>query len=336
MTLAFPRHLRVSGEDVARARLVAALAAADRGWHIFPLRMTAKRPIHKHWETEATCDPDQIRGWWRCYPYANIGIACQPSHLLVVDLDGPRGPIPAEWAQRGVRHGRDSLALIAAAHGQADPVDTFTVATPRAGEHRYFCLPDGVTVPGTVGARGRGLGWGIDTRNRHGLVTASGSVQVIDNRIVPYRIVQDVPVAAAPPWLITALSPSETPNPVDSPAPSRARTPDDTSELGRRIDAYVTAAINGEAHKVRAAAPGHRHITLYAAAAALGELAANDWLSDEEITAVLTDAARPHIGIQDFTADEVADTIRDGIAKGRTRPRVFPRSLSARHYPPTA
>lgn len=88
------------------ALLAAALAAADRGWHVHPLRPGAKTPAlhgeercprtgectggHRRWEQRATTDPKRIERAWAHAPY-NIGIATGPSGLVVVDLDMPKG-----------------------------------------------------------------------------------------------------------------------------------------------------------------------------------------------------------------------------------------------------
>ena len=72
--------------------LSAALDYAARGWHVFPLRPGQKRPaLQSDWEGRATTDPDRIRGCWEHDDY-NIGIACGPSGLVVVDLDTPKEP----------------------------------------------------------------------------------------------------------------------------------------------------------------------------------------------------------------------------------------------------
>src|SRR5690349_6896433 len=58
--------------------LTAALSAAGRGWHVFPLRPDDKRPAIERWEQRATTDPDRIRRCWTAGPYG-IGLACGPS-----------------------------------------------------------------------------------------------------------------------------------------------------------------------------------------------------------------------------------------------------------------
>ena len=63
---------------------------------------------------------------------------------------------------------------------------------------------------------------------------------------------------------------------------------------------------------------------LFAAAAALGELAVNGWITDAAITHYLTDAGRRHLGVAGFSWTELTTTIRDGIKTGREKPRHIP------------
>ncbi|GAB2959475.1 bifunctional DNA primase/polymerase [Saccharothrix stipae] len=96
-------------------RYRAALAAAARGWPVVPLRPHGKVPALRGWDDEATLDRDRIRHWWSRRAY-NVGISCGAAELLVVDLDVP--------------HGREAFARRAWQHGEEDPRDTYTVATP--------------------------------------------------------------------------------------------------------------------------------------------------------------------------------------------------------------
>lgn len=57
--------------------LTSALAAAERGWHVFPLLPDSKRPAIAGWEQRATTDPIRIRLCWDSGPF-NIAIACGP------------------------------------------------------------------------------------------------------------------------------------------------------------------------------------------------------------------------------------------------------------------
>lgn len=316
MTAIVPSAAIAHPRPFAGELLRAALEAAERGWPVFPLIPCGKKPAIERWQQRATCDPGRIRRWWTRYPRCNVGISCGPAGLLVLDLDAAHGRVPEQWARHGVTHGRDVLGLLAQLAGEPDPVDTFTVATPRGGEHRYFHRPPEARLRSTVGARGRGLGWHVDTRGPGALVTAPGSLATVHGVPVPYTVTGDLPVAILPAWLVTALTPLP-------PPPPEAVPPLRLPVTSRRVTAYVQAALDAECRNVAAATEGHRHVTVFAAAAALGELLGNGWISAAEITQRLTDAARRHLGVADFDRAELSRTIRDGIAAGREHPRVL-------------
>ena len=67
--------------------LRAALAYAGLGWAVHPLRPRDKRPLLRDWPHKATTDGRVIQDWWVRWPEANIGVACGPSGLFVIDLD---------------------------------------------------------------------------------------------------------------------------------------------------------------------------------------------------------------------------------------------------------
>ncbi|MEV6558316.1 bifunctional DNA primase/polymerase [Nocardia sp. NPDC051756] len=105
-----------------------ALQAAERGWHVFPLRRNAKTPaLEGDWTIHATTDPDQIRNWWNTNPHRNIAIATGLSGLLVIDIDiehrRPGSPSKPPTSQQ-------LLARLAAVTGDGDDLRTFAVRTP--------------------------------------------------------------------------------------------------------------------------------------------------------------------------------------------------------------
>ncbi|MBN6052709.1 bifunctional DNA primase/polymerase [Nonomuraea sp. RK-328] len=155
-----------------------ALAAAARGWHVFPLTPSDKTPLEgMSWKRQATTDPQVIRRIWAHRPY-NVGIACGPSRLLVVDLDVPKPGEhpPAPWDLPGVRDGSDVFALICEQASQPVPLETFQVRTRRGGLHLYFTAPHSPALGNTSGDKGNGLGWKIDTRGDGGYVVGPGSI----------------------------------------------------------------------------------------------------------------------------------------------------------------
>ncbi|MFD1151139.1 bifunctional DNA primase/polymerase [Saccharothrix hoggarensis] len=270
-------------------RYRAALAAAARGWPVVPLRPHAKTPALRGWDDAATLDRRRIRHWWSRRPY-NVGISCGAAGLLVVDLDVP--------------HGREAFARRAWQHGAEDPRDTYTVATPSGGEHRYFRAPD-VPLGNTVGR----IAPHVDTRGVGGYVVAAGSL-LGHHR---YRVVRDGPVADAPEWLVAALTP---PPPDHPPIPAQRPSP-------RRVAAYRAAVVDGEVERVREARPGGRAHTLFTAACRLGELVGAGWLDEATVTSLLLAAASAHDGVEGWTAREAARHVENGIAAGRRRPRVL-------------
>lgn len=296
-----------------RQLLAAALWCAAQGWAVFPLKAGRKTPAVEGWQQWATTDTSAIVSWWRCHPADNIGIACGPSGLLVLDLDAPRGP-----SAQTLPHGRQVLADLSRRLGQPDPVETFTVATPGGPEnqHRFFQQPPGHRLRSSVGTARRGLGRGVDTRGEGGLVVAPGSLVDIDGVPLAYKVIRDLPVAPLPRWLAARLAPPPPPTPVP-----RQRVPD---AADARVAAYVQAAVAGEVRRVSTAELGGRHEAVLAAARSLGQLAANGWISDTAITQHLVDAARRHVGVDGFTWNELTSAIRDGITYGRRLPRVIP------------
>ncbi|MFE5674027.1 bifunctional DNA primase/polymerase [Streptomyces erythrochromogenes] len=219
--------------------LAHAIAAAERGWHVFPLRPRDKRPAghperscpgtgrcsggHRTPEQRATTDPDLLTAAWTQAPY-NIGIATGPSGLLVVDLDTLK-PTDEEGTPDGVK----AFEALCERAGQAVPT-TYRVRTARGGMHLYFTQPHGARVGST---RGR-LGKRIDTRGWGGYVVAPGS-STPDGA---YTVIDSITPTPLPGWLLEAL----TPPPAAAPA---VLTPAHTS--GRRLADVVlereTAAV---------------------------------------------------------------------------------------------
>ncbi|GAB2722237.1 bifunctional DNA primase/polymerase [Kitasatospora kifunensis] len=277
--------------------LTAALAAAEHGWHVFPLLPDSKRPAVAAWEQRATTDPDRIRRCWTSGSY-NIGIACGPSRLLVIDLDTPKpGAVPpSQWAEAQVRDGADVLAALCEEHRQQYPADTYTVATPSGGTHHYFTAPTGTALRNTAGQRGSGLGWLIDTRASGGYVVAAGST--VDGR--RYNVVHSTAAAQLPDWITQRLAPP--PKPVAPMVRLDGRT-------AASRPAYAAAALRNETANVATAPEGTRNWVLTRAARALGRFVANGKLSRSEVEQALKGAAE-HAGL---TAREADATITNAL-----------------------
>ncbi|WP_171166815.1 bifunctional DNA primase/polymerase [Streptomyces sp. I05A-00742] len=284
--------------------LDAALATAERGWKIFPIWRTGKRPAVRAWEQRATTDVARIFRCWAASDF-NVGIATGPSKLVVIDLDVPKHDqdLPPAGTLHAVTTGADALAKLAADHEQPFPGDTYTVRTASGGTHLYFAAPQDVELRNTVGA----LGWKIDTRAAGGCVVGAGSV--VNGK--PYTCVNDVDPAPLPLWLVDLLRPMELPpqEPV-------------TVTLGSdRRSGYLKAAVDGELAKV-ANSPEHEHNNaLYLAAIALGQLVAGGELSGAEVTEWLVTAAL-RVGQGER---EARRTVASGLKTGARRPRTVTR-----------
>jgi hypothetical protein len=281
-----------------------ALAAADLGWHVFPCAPGSKRPALKdNWQDLATTDPDRIRAWWGCEAY-NIGIACGPSGLVVIDLDLDTARDASRVAEGPgtPASGAVSLDLLCRAHGQRYPGGTYTVDTPSGGCHLYFTAP-ATPVRNSAGRAGPL----IDVRADGGYVVGAGSR--IGERAYAARG-DFLPLTLPfPAWIARLLAG----DPVPLPAPRPLPFPDVSA--GR---AYALAALREETRRVADARPGTRNDTLNRAAFSLGQLVAARLLPPLPVMTSLADAAAC-AGLPD---DEARRTIRSGMAAGARKPRA--------------
>jgi hypothetical protein len=160
---------------------------------VFPLWPGSKRPAIRGWQQHATTDPGILAVWWERRSY-NVGVACGPSGLLVVDIDDP----------------------VAEPEGLPP---TYTVSTPR-GEHRYYSTDlgrPGLSSAGVLGSR-------VDTRGAGGYVVAAGSILRCAGGPRFYRACLPAAVARAPSWLQEALESSRREAGPDSRLPAGGRS----------------------------------------------------------------------------------------------------------------
>jgi Bifunctional DNA primase/polymerase, N-terminal len=240
----------------------AAVEAARRGWAVFPCRPGDKRPAVADWEHRACADPGRVGRYWPSDQH-NIGIACGPSRLVVVDLD-THVPLPDDWRLPGVHDGRDVLALLAEWAGQTWPT-TYTVKTPTGGLHLYYTAPDGPEIRNSAGR----IGPAVDVRGCGGYVLAAGSV--LDERAYPgnpgcrelvtggrpYEMADDRCPESLPAWLAVLAADGE-------PSVRPAGRPGQHAAPGARLQGLIDTVRRGQ--------EGDRNGPLYWAARRAAEM----------------------------------------------------------------
>lgn len=192
-----------------------AITAVQQGFTVFPVQPGEKTP-HKlypdkpytiRWSEEWTTDLDRIIKIWSWSPAANIGIACKPSGLLVVDCDVAKGENQLSGTAYAALHeklgplvdGHDVLREVCARHGgDWDELnDTYRVCTRNYGLHLYYRWPDGVKASQASLVKGV-----LDIRcnggERGGYVLGAGSVVGRGT----YTAENASPIRPAPRWLV--------------------------------------------------------------------------------------------------------------------------------------
>jgi hypothetical protein len=186
--------------------LQTALAYANKGVRVIPIKQGEKRPPMSGWQNAATTDPTTIQQWFEGqFKDCGLGIAtgeCRNRYLIVVDID-----------DREQYRGSDTLADLEQLHGKLP--DTLEVITGSGGRHIYF-LTD---APIRNEASGK-LGQGIDIRGIGGQVLAPPTVhpngkeyQWADDRSIADHKPADMPL-----WMVLLLTAKAEPATPNTPA----------------------------------------------------------------------------------------------------------------------
>lgn len=207
---------------------------------------------------DASCDPDQIRQWWRRWPHANIGLRCG-IWFDVIDIDGPQG--------------RESLQRFLAARAQ-EPIGGPRVRTGSGGWHLYVA-PTG--LPDKIGVLDH-----VDYRAADRYVVAPPSRHPQTGR--PYRWVPGRGIDTPPGHLPPALQELLTPRRAQHPAVATVRS-------ATRDHPYGRSALQAEAAAVAAAPKGRRNDQLWRSARSLYTLVAGGVLEEPEVEQALRIAA---------------------------------------------
>jgi Bifunctional DNA primase/polymerase, N-terminal/AAA domain len=263
-----------------------ALAYAARGWHVFPCAAGGKTPLTRNGFKDATTDPAIIAEWWKAEH--NIGIACGPAGLLILDEDR-----------------FNALQAYAERHGHTIP-PTYTVKTSK-GRHYYFAMPAGANLGNAPGVFKE---WGIDVRGVGGYVIAAGSRHETG---ALYEVEDDREPAPLPDWVINAIG--------TKPQPKTATTADalPDGEPKTVTRAYVETAVNNElAELARHTTPDtDRNEQLNISAGNIAKYFHTGVPDEEDMRAKLTEIAL-EIGLD---PGEIPGTIRSAFRHGKDNPK---------------
>lgn len=262
-----------------------ALAIFDAGYAPFPCAANTKTPLVK-WTVDYATSQDQVVDWWTDWPEDNIGINCQESNLLAVDLDGVDAAraFARLWTAMESKH--------------PNYYGTPIIQTPH-GWHYYYDLPD----PPLHNTKSS-LMPGVDTRAAGGMVVGPGSV--IDG--VPYQLVSGdlTRTRPVPGWLIGRLREFE--KTVSSPV---------SLDGEAWPEALARLRVDQKCGELRRTPEGRRNVKLYKVAFALRPARAA--LGPEVVRALLTDAALE----TDLSESAINDTITSAwkpLAVASSRP----------------
>jgi hypothetical protein len=213
----------------------AAIELARRAVAVFPCAVNGKVPLTPHGCKDASTIEAQVDAWWTEEPSANLGIACGPSKLVVIDVD-----------MRPDLDGQSSLALLEAELGRL-PL-TRRATTPSGGEHVYFKAPgEDVEIRNSAGK----VGVGIDIRADGGYVIAPPSVY--GGKVYAWSTKHSVAELPAP-WIeLLRSKPPET-------WAFASRPPPKTN--GKRAEAYYWSALNNEGEELARTPEGSRNHAL--------------------------------------------------------------------------
>ncbi len=268
------------------------------GWPRFPCNPEPgpahKRPLTEHGFHDASTDPAIIAAWQRRWPGALIGVPTGAAiGAVVLDID----------VKRPEANGYDTLDDL----GFAILPDTPMVHTASGGLHLYFRRP-AAGLRNTGGARGRGIGPGLDWRGDGGyvIVPSPGSGYSWD----PHWNLDTVPLTEVP----AALLPRE----VEREAAAEPVKP----ETG--LSRYAEAALDSACRKIITAPAGEQEATINGEAFAIGTLAGADAIPASFARRALEWAARQipnHDPRRPWLGREIEAKVARAFAEGQRQPR---------------
>jgi hypothetical protein len=288
----------------------AALAHAKNGFYVIPLVENSKRPLISDWQNRATTNPLQIDSWWTEHPNANIGIACEVSNLIVIDLDTSKGAVPpSSWNDLGVKNGEDVFREICKKAGDAQLFETYSVNTPSGGKHLYFydqniAIRQGTEVNGW---------WRVDTRSKGGYIVAEGSrlLNTANGDTGQYRSIGNHSVVLnLPTWLRNELSPKAIKENFISSSSIPVLSVSSTTTFSRE---FAEQVLSERCTLIRNTTEGSRNQSLIKHATYIGKIIGMGSLDEKMASQSLLEAAI----LSGLTQFESVNAIKAGIKYGK-------------------
>jgi putative DNA primase/helicase len=166
------------------------------GVHAEP-KDVGKHPMIGEWNTRATDDAETVKSWWERNPENNIGVYCQGSGFIVIDVDPRSGGVDS-FEQFKEMLGQDLPDTAEAMTGTY----TYQGQTYR-GRHIYFRVPDGEQFIGNLKSAGL---QGIDIKhNGYVMVAPSRHGSGVTYDWAEGKAPWQIPMADAPEFLLQAI-----------------------------------------------------------------------------------------------------------------------------------
>ena len=261
----------------------------DQGIAVMPCVENGKKPALSRTGKEhsiAVHDNDQIQQWWTKDPRYNIGIACTPNRLAVIDIDGEAG---VTWI-----------------HENALPMpQTWTAITGR-GHHYYYRWPPGLQI------RTCQIAPKLEIRAAGAYVIAPPSIHPngdIYQWATKHGTWEDLP-ELPPEWI------SLQPPLVDSTVENRFLDNVKTLKSLTITNTVALKRLDGLSEHLATTEKGSRHQALYTIARTLGQLVASQHLTRGQISVALHAAAERNALLAEDGTHNITQTINDGISKG--------------------
>jgi hypothetical protein len=244
---------------------------------------------------DASSDPPVITDWWHRWPTALVGVPTgRPIGAIVLDVD----------VKRADAFGYDTLEEL----GFSILPETPMAHTASGGLHLYFQPPTNREVRNTEGARGRGIGPGLDWRGEGGYVIlpSPGSGYAWD----PHWNFETVELANAP----AALLPRDVERPAAEPVkPATGLSP------------YAEGALDSACRRIIAAPGGEQEGTLNGECFAIGTLVGAGAMPSDFAHRALVWAARQmrdHDPRRPWSARELELKVARALGHGISQPRT--------------